>query len=612
MIQSLMLMIIAVPISVGVILALFPKRVMNGKIVGAIAFAISVLSLFGAVAMYGKTGVLFAEWAGSGIDFALRLYSFSGFIVLAASFFVFIVALYGLAYLSDKPYAKNFQAYFLIAAGFSNGAVLADNLIVLLFFWEGLLLSIFGMIGSGGKQSFRTAFKFFVLVGISDLCLMLGIGATGMVAGTFSMTQLHVAAGGVGALAFVLMVIGAIGKAGALPFHTWIPDAAEEAPLPFMAFMPAALEKLLGIYLLTRICVDWFDVLPGSALSTGLMSLGAVTILVAVMMALVQKNYNRLLAYHAVSQVGYMILGIGTGSVVGIVGGLFHMINNAIYKSGLFLSGGAVERQTGSAGLEKLGGLRKRMPVTFACFAVCALSISGVPPFNGFFSKELLYDAALEQHRIFYLAAVVGSFFTAISFLKLGHAAYCGKLLPENEKVREAPLAMLIPMAGLSLLCVALGLFNHLPVHRFLVPVLGVDKAHGHHLSGMPGNYWLVAITLIVLAGAFAEHWFAAKLKGGGLKAADLICHAPGLHQIYELAKKKVFDPYEIGMGLARIVAKGLWGLDRTIDWFYDVLCVKTACGVSLVIRRLHAGSYAIYILWTLIGAFGVVYWMMR
>ena len=131
-------------------------------------------------------------------------------------------------------------------------------------------------------------------------------------------------------------------------------------------------------------------------MSIVMMTIGAVTILLAVMMALIQKDYKRLLSYHAISQVGYMILGIGTALPVGIVGGLFHMINNAMFKSGLFLTGGAVEKQTGTTDLHNLGGLGRKMPVTFACFLMLALSISGVPPFNGFFSKELIFDGALK------------------------------------------------------------------------------------------------------------------------------------------------------------------------------------------------------------------------
>src|SRR5690242_16824892 len=125
-----------------------------------------------------------------------------------------------------------------------------------------------------------------------------------------------------------------------------------------------------------------------------MMTIGAVTLLLAVLMALIQKDFKRLLSFHAISQVGYMILGIGTGTAFGIVGGLFHMVNNALYKSTLFLTGGAVERQAGTTDLKKIGGLGKSMPITWGCFLVAALSISGVPFTNGFYSKELIYHGA--------------------------------------------------------------------------------------------------------------------------------------------------------------------------------------------------------------------------
>jgi NADH-quinone oxidoreductase subunit L len=156
-----------------------------------------------------------------------------------------------------------------------------------------------------------------------------------------------------------------------------------------MALVPAALEKLIGIYFLARISLDMFKLSVGSALSTVLMWVGIATIILAVMMALIQKNYKRLLSYHAISQVGYMILGIGTAIPAGIVGGLFHMINHAIYKSGLFLTSGAVEKQTNTTNLEELGGLGRKMPITFICFYNSGFHM-GVPPFNGFFSKELV------------------------------------------------------------------------------------------------------------------------------------------------------------------------------------------------------------------------------
>ena len=141
------------------------------------------------------------------------------------------------------------------------------------------------------------------------------------------------------------MLTGSFTKAGAFPFHTWVPDYAKSAPASSSAYLPASLDKLLGIYFLARITTGMF--ILNEWLTLLLLSIGVISIITAVMMALVQHNYKRLLGFHAVSQVGYMILGFGLGSVIGVAAGLFHMINNALYKSGLFLSAGCVEYRTG-------------------------------------------------------------------------------------------------------------------------------------------------------------------------------------------------------------------------------------------------------------------------
>jgi len=387
-----------------------------------------------------------------------------------------------------------------------------------------------------------------------------------------------------------------------MPFHSWIPDAAIDAPLPFMALIPAAFEKLLGIYFLTRISLDLFKLTTGSWLSVLLMIIGSITIVLAVMMALIQKDYKKLLSYHAISQVGYMILGIGTAVPIGIVGGLFHMINNALYKSCLFLTGGAVEKQTGTSNLEQLGGIGNKMPITFACFVITAVSISGVPPFNGFFSKELVYDAALERGLIFYIAAVVGSFFTAASFLKLGHAAFLGKIRKEHENIKEVPFAMLFPMVMIAALCVLFGVLNYVPLNMFIQPILGQARLEGKDFSGFPANFMLVAVTLIVLIGALLNHLWGVKRKGSGLKAVDHIHYAPVLSGIYDKAEKRYFDPFEIGLKVSGAFSRAAFNCDRAIDWLYDNLTVKLTFAFTDQIKRLHNGSYSRYLFWSLLG----------
>jgi formate hydrogenlyase subunit 3/multisubunit Na+/H+ antiporter MnhD subunit len=424
-----------------------------------------------------------------------------------------------------------------------------------------------------------------------------------------TISKINLPVDSLGTLAFILMMIGAISKAGSVPFHTWIPDAAVDAPLPFMAFLPASLEKLLGIYLLARISLDMFKLAAGSWISILLMTIGAITILLAVMMALVQKDYKRLLSYHAVSQVGYMILGIGTCLPIGIIGGLFHMINHALYKSCLFLTGGAVEKQTGTTDLAKLGGIWSKMPVTFVCFIIAAASISGVPPFNGFFSKELVYDAALERGMVFYLAAILGTFLTAASFLKLGHAAFLGKMNDANKNVRETSPAMLVPMIVIAAVCVVFGVWNYLPIDNLIKPILGAERLEGLHMAP---NTMLITVTVIVLIGALLHHLFAAKVNGSGYKASDHIRHAPFLEGIYTKAENRWFDPYDIVLKIIRGISRVGWWIDRFIDWLYDDFAVRVSTGLSTVIKLAHTGSYSMYVIWSLIGVLFVVIMLMK
>lgn len=547
-----------------------------------------------------------------GIELIFRLDHLSGFIAAAVIAFTFLTAVYAVSFFKNRHAAYKFCAYLLFSLAFSIGAVLADNLVVMLFFWEGLLLILFGMIAQSGRQAaFNTAKKAFIIVGISDLCMMVGIALTGALSGTLNISQIHLVPQGLAGIAFLLLVIGAISKAGSMPFHTWIPDAAVDAPLPFMAYFPAALEKLLGIYFLSRICLGLFRLQGGSGLSIVLMTIGAITILLAVMMALIQKDYKRLLSYHAISQVGYMILGIGTALPIGIIGGLFHMLNNAVYKSCLFFTAGAVEKEAGTTDLEKLGGLYRKMPVTFISFFIAAVSISGAPPFNGFFSKELIYGAALERGRVFYIAALLGSFFTAISFLKLGHAAFLGRPRQEYKEIKEAPLPMLIPMIILAFTCIFLGVFNRLPVNNLIQPILE-GEPETHNFSGMHINLLLTVITIVVLLGAFIHHFIAARVMGGGIKAVEHIHRAPVLSVIYQWAEKKYFDPYEIGIKLIDKVAIFFWRIDRGIDWLYDSFVTNLTFAFSMAIHRMHAGYYIIYVVWSLVGAFLVMLFIFK
>lgn len=607
--SEMLLMPIVVPLCAMVLLLLLPKR---SRVIDCIVILATAANLALSVLLFKSRAEYVLPWLGSGFEFSLRANHISNFILLASSFFAFLAGIYSCVFVRGKDYAKQFHIYFLISVAFVAGAVLADNLLVMLFFWEGLLITLFAMIAIGNSAAFKTATKAFIIVGISDLCMMVGIALAGILAGTLSISKISLASDGIAGVAFLLLAIGAIAKAGSMPFHSWIPNAAVDAPLPFMALFPAALEKLVGIYFLARVSLEMFRLVPGSWASVFLMVIGVLTILFAVAMALIQKDYKKLLAYHAVSQVGYMVLGIGSLVPAGIIGGLFHMINNALYKSCLFFSAGAVERQAGTTNLAELGGLRRKMPVTFVYFIIAAAAISGVWPLNGFFSKELVYEGALQHGWVLYAAALVGSFLTAASFLKLAHAAFFGKLSEKNSTIKEAPMAMLFPMAVIAGVCILFGVLNFIPLKYFIEPMLGHQWLAGHHGGGVPANFMLIAFTVVVLCASLLNHWFGFKKSGSGLHAADHLRSLPLVSWIYAKAEQGYFDPYNVGFNVVKTVSWIAWGLDRAVDFIYDGLSVGITLGLSKAIRKLHTGNQSLYILWSLIATVTIVIYFLQ
>ncbi|MDR3645024.1 MAG: proton-conducting transporter membrane subunit, partial [Clostridia bacterium] len=222
-------LIILLPAVLAAVTLIIPARVKGAK--ESLAIIGVTVNLIIAACLYGKVIEFTMPLCGFGIDFALRVYHFSAFIILAASGFSFLTVLYSTVFMKGKAMSRQFFAYLLFTVALVNGAVLANNLVVLLFFWEGLLVTMFAMIMTGGGSAYKTSVKMLILVGLSDLCMMLGIGMTGYIAGTLEIDKISsLPLTSWGIFAFVLLMIGAVTKAGSMPFHTWIPDAATDAP----------------------------------------------------------------------------------------------------------------------------------------------------------------------------------------------------------------------------------------------------------------------------------------------------------------------------------------------------------------------------------------------
>ncbi|HBA59217.1 MAG TPA: proton-conducting membrane transporter [Elusimicrobia bacterium] len=615
--MNLILIPILLPLAAALVLLIPAGRTRYFK--ETLATLTSAVTLIVSAAIFvTRPEALSLRWLSEAITFTLKADSLSTFLLLAVSLFSVAISLYSFSFpkiaVEDKDGSpKWFFFNLLMTQAFAAGAVLADNMVAMLFFWEGLLVFLYTFIAlsQNTHAARRTAMKAFLINASTDLCLLTGITITGYIAGTMSMTEISANRltldYGWSMFAYILLLIGAVSKAGAFPFHTWIPDAATDSSAPFMAYVPAAIDKLLGIYFLARASVYLFA-LDGT-MQLVLMTLGAVTILVAVMMAFVQSDYKRLLSYHAVSQTGYMILGIGTLNPIGIAGGLFHMINHATYKSCLFMTAGSVERQTGTSDLKKLGGLFGLMPVTAICFLIAAASISGIAPLNGFFSKELVYKGTLDTgYTIFFLAAELGSFLTLASFLKLGHAVFFGDRPKELDGTREAPVSMILPMLGLAAICVAFGFGAKLPIETFIGPALAsLNLAPAHALYGFHADK-LYFVSVIVILAAVINHVIGLSVGGGkASKASDHIHHAPLLKETYELAERRAFDLYEVVMDkLVPPAAHLLTRIDKIFDWLIDALPSSAAGFCGRTLSRFHNGSYPLYMALTIAGA--VVY----
>jgi len=527
---------------------------------------------------------------------------------------------------SPPPSVPLFRYYacVILTCAASLGAVFSNNLVLFMVFWGFLGLLLYLLIGFGeNARSSYTAKKAFIIIGGTDAFMLLGLALLWHLAGRPALTSLKMSAVSVALdsktamAAYLCLAAGALAKAGAMPFHTWVPDTAEDAPTPVAAFLPASLDKLLGIYFFFRLTVGMFQVTPG--MNTFLMLLGSFTIVAAVMMALVQHDLKRLLGYHAVSQVGYMVLGIGTGNPIGIAGGLFHMLNNTIYKSCLFLAGGAVEKRAGTTDLDKLGGFAKAMPISFVTFLVASLAISGVPPFNGFVSKWMVYQGVIETGRagganwvLWLVAAMFGSALTLASFMKLLHAVFLGQPSAEAraqvEGTREVGPAMWLPMVILAGLCVVFGVFAfNLPLKLFILPSIetGIIYA-GAWRSVVATALILIGLAIgviIYLVGAAEKARIVEPFVGGetlsdhtdvpwrdmrmsGVDFYRTIQQVDFLRVVYPLAEKKVFDVYDVGM--------------------------KVTFGINKALGYIHNGVLPRYLGWCLLGAVIILYVLSR
>jgi formate hydrogenlyase subunit 3/multisubunit Na+/H+ antiporter MnhD subunit len=593
---------IVVPAVAGFLCLLIPRKVRGLRealaILATLWTFLLTIQIFRGGEIWLRQGWL--ELGSLAVRFDLRAYQFSSFVMMFIALFGLAVASYSAAYMFKRPSTRSYYAYLLWTVAASIGAVLADNLLVMLIFGEIVTVLFYLLITrEGGARSVSAARKSFIILGFSDCALLLGILFLGAIGGSLSIEQVSITLGRpVAYLAFILCTIGALAKAGAWPVHSWVPAAAEGSPTPVMAFLPASLDKLLGIYLLARLTLDLF--VTDHAMGLMLMIIGSATIIFAVMMALVQHDLKKLLSFHAVSQVGYMVLGIGTGTPIGIMGGLFHMVNHAIYKSCLFLGAGAVEKQAKTTELTKLGGLAAAMPVTFGAMFVASMAISGVPPFNGFFSKWLVYQALVTiRQPIFLIAALFGSALTLASFIKVLYSVFWGERPKKLKGVKEVGFLMAWPMVALALLCILFGIVAQFPLRAFIGPVVGFEFNQAPARISMANALWSPTLaTGLIIIGLLLGLFVYLLGRIGARRRAPAFIGGEKL----DTEETRVVGTgfYETIRNLG--IFRGIYGdADRGV---FDVYFLGDRIGSLLVgsLRRLHDGVLSSYLSWSIIG----------
>ncbi|MFP4447986.1 MAG: NADH-quinone oxidoreductase subunit L [Bacteroidales bacterium] len=606
--------IIFLPVIAGIVLFIFPEKMKPLK--GAISLIVSAIILYLAYQIYQydnqtlqlpllidsiAAGTILHEIiSGASNYFVLNIDSLSRLIVLFASIFAFLISIYSLVYVTPKKQIFNYYPFFLITLGCTMGAILADNLLLFIFFWGILGFTLYKLIKGKDEESSAAAKKTLILIGSSDGIMILGIAIIWQIAGSLNMSELNIATNtSLATAAFITLLIGSFTKAGAFPFHTWVPDYAQKAPSTSTAYLPASLDKLLGIYFLTRLCIDLFVL--DEVLTLILLILGVLTIIFAVMMALIQHNFKKLLGFHAVSQVGYMVVGIVIATPLGIAAGLFHMINNAIYKSGLFLTAGSISHKTGKEELDETGGLSTKMPITFFSALIFALAISGIPPLNGFASKWMIYQGIIDfgqagtgiasQLWIIWLAlAVLGSALTLASFIKFISGIFLGRREKAFDSIKEVNILMWIPMLILALTCIGLGVF----ATSWVVPELFHDYTGEFSFTGIWESTTVSLLILIsILLGLII--YLIGNVKN--MRTADSFM---GGEKFYDQTGFEVTEFYNTVREF-----KPLQGIYKRAEkrWFdiYD-LFKHVFYGLNYVFSKMHTGVLTTYAIWFFAG----------
>ena len=484
--MELLPLFVVVPLAAAFLLPILDTLKVSDVVADALAIIASGAVLAGAIAFMPVDGVY---WVGSWspesvIGISMVADGLAKLLLLTVSVIAFAATVFSLNYMGRYTSKGLYYCLFFLMVAGMNGVILAGDLFNLYVFMEIAAIASYALVAFGCESDeLEASFKYLVLGSVASTFILFGVGITYNLTGTLNMAQVAQAAPALAGNPAVVLVaafffLGFGLKAAMVPFHAWLPDAHPSAPAPISAMLSGVFIKASGVYALARI---FFNVLGMSLLyAQVLIALGALSMVIGVLLAVGQWDFKRLLAYHSISQMGYVVLALAVGGEVmvrggsagvaslAIFGGLFHLINHAAFKSLLFLCSGSIEHETGTRQLKELGGLMKRMPVTGTCCRIASLSISGVPPFNGFWSKLIIVIAVVQAgHWALGAMTVLVSFITLLSFIKVQRYALQGRPTGLPESLGGSSALMGLSLVALAGLCVIGGLA--VPAYRSVV-----------------------------------------------------------------------------------------------------------------------------------------------
>lgn len=384
--------------------------------------------------------------------------------------------------IEDEERLFNFVNIALLLLAGMNGVVMLRDMFSLYVFIEIAAVASFILISFNKSISaFEGAFKYIMLSVISTVMMLSSIALLLIVAGDTSFTALAAVLKSSPDKTLVSFSIGMFLcaifiKSGIMPFHGWLPDAYSEAPASVSVLLAGIVTKAVGVYVLIRIVnsVFGYDV----SLKYVLLAIGALSVVFGALAALGQSDFKRMLAYSSISQIGYIVMGLGCATELGLAGAVFHLFNHSIFKSLLFVNSAAVEFQAGTRDMDRLSGLSAKMPVTGFTSVLAMLSTAGVPPLAGFWSKLIIVIALWTAgFHFFAVIAILASILTLGYLLSMQRRVFFGKLASNLEDVREAGFEILFPSILLAVISVGVGLFFPFIINAFVFPV-------GHILGG--------------------------------------------------------------------------------------------------------------------------------